>query len=78
MEINPFENRPLYEEEKVITMYDINAILNGYIYQYRAVSKWNMYLRWKFKVAVSVAQGILQWLEDGKPGLAGNRKETIQ
>jgi hypothetical protein len=69
-----FDPRPVYEGDQVITMYDLIAIRNGYVYQYQE-SKWYQVVRkFKFRAGVGVINEILHWLSHGKP----HAKETVQ
>jgi hypothetical protein len=66
MEINPFEHRPLYDENQVITIYDLNAVRNGYIYRYNSTRWYRLYDRLKYLIGVAVCNELLHWLVHGK------------
>jgi hypothetical protein len=67
MATNPFEQAPVYEEDQVITIDNLIAIYNGYVYQYKQLPRWNMKRRWMLRVGMGIIQEILRWLEEGKP-----------
>lgn len=70
MAINP---RPVYESDQVVTIWDLVAIQNGYILQYRATRWWECMRRFKFRVALGALMEIEAWLKSGKKGAEVNK-----
>lgn len=61
-----FDTRPLYEEDQVLTVYDMTAVLNGFICQYNELPKWRIIKRREMRVAVEMMYALLAWLNKGK------------
>lgn len=80
-EINPFAQPPVFKTDQVFTFYDIEAVRNGYIYQYQGTSKYNLKRRWMLRVGVGVCNELLHWLAHGKPQngvkCKGDRHESV-
>lgn len=64
---NPPDPRPVYEYDQIVTIYDIQAIRNGYIYQYNDMPWHAFSRRLMFRVGVGVCNEILRWVAHGKP-----------
>lgn len=64
---NPPDPRPVYEADQVLTLYDISAIRNGYIYQYQHLPWFELKRKWVLRIGVGVCNEMLHWLAHGKP-----------
>jgi hypothetical protein len=72
MAIDP---RPVYEYDQVITIRDLIAIRNGYVYQYGLLPWYKAYKKWMFRVGIGVCSELMHWLSTGKNGRT--EKETL-
>ena len=64
MQIDP---KPVFEQDQVLTFYDLMALRNGYIFQYRRTPWYQFKNRLKFRAGVGVVNEMLHWLAHGKP-----------
>lgn len=64
---NPPDPRPVFEADQVITIYDLIAVRNGYIYQFTRTPWFDVRKRLKFQAGVGVCNELLHWLHHGKP-----------
>jgi hypothetical protein len=64
---NPPDPRPVYEYDQVITIPDILALRNGYIYQYQNTRWYEVERRWRLRAGLMFCNEILHWLYHGKP-----------
>jgi len=66
-EVNPFANPPIFRYEEVLTLADIDAIKNGYLYQWESRSWLHPIEKFKYLVAIGTCNSLFQWVHDGKP-----------
>lgn len=66
VDIDPFAERPLYEESQVLTTYDVIAVLNGFIHQHNEIPRWRFIQRIKMRVVIEMMCSLLAWLDNGK------------
>lgn len=64
---NPPDPRPVYEADQVLTFYDLMAIRNGYVYQYRMTPWYKFRRRLMFLMGVGAINEMIHWLSHGKP-----------
>ena len=64
---NPPDPRPVFEHDQVVTVFDIQAIREGYIHLYQT-TPWHAFnRRWMLRVGVGLCNEILHWVAHGKP-----------
>lgn len=64
MEVN---NRPLYEEDQVITDRQLAQMLQGLVYQYQYTRWWDWVERLKIRASIGCIQAMISWMKNGKP-----------
>lgn len=62
-----FEQKPVYEEDQVLTTRDLLAVRNGFALQFEQLSKYRIMDRYKFLAFFTCIDLLLKWLEAGKP-----------
>lgn len=74
--MNDQNNKPLYEEDQVITYKELYAMREGCIYQYDLTHWWNYIERFKFRAAIGCINAMLVWMTHGKPIVKVLKGET--
>ena len=60
-------NRPLWEDDQVITERDLSLMLQGLVYQFTETHWWDWTERFKIRSAIGCIQSMLVWMKNGKP-----------
>jgi len=75
MSIDP---RPVFEYDQVLTVHDLLAIRNGYWYQFESTSKWRVWRRTQFYIAIGVLNSLLIWIKNRKLVRKGENDDTYK
>ena len=68
-------NRPLYEEDQVVTYIELMQMMDGCLYQYSCTHWWNYIQRLKIRSALGCLHAMLSWMKNGKPTVRLNQGE---
>lgn len=64
--MDPFEYRPVFEEDQILTQTDLKSILLGYGFQYEQTKWWEFSRRIRLLIVMDSFAIILRWLQAGK------------
>lgn len=59
-------NHPLYEYSQVVTILELDALIQSLYIERLMVPWWNVIRKWAIDVAIGTMVGLLQWVLDGK------------
>lgn len=69
-----YNERPVYEYDRIMTEQDLLAFERALTTQYREIRWWNPVRKWSTGVAIGVTMGLRLWIKDGKGTIKGEPK----